>query len=272
FRRAAIIFGIGLAFGLIPKFDFAHVRIPGVLARIAVVYLIISLLYLKTSSKTRIWVCGGLLVGYYLLMTLVPVPGVGYPNLEPETNLGAWLDRLILTPDHLWKQSRTWDPEGLLSTLPAIGTGLLGIMVGDWVRRKDKPEADKVAWLFTAGFLSVLAGLVWDGFFPINKQLWTSSFVLFTAGLASMGLALCYWLIDVQGYKSITPPFVAFGRNAITAYVLSGLVPRIHSIPSSLFMPFLSPLNASLAAAITLVLLMLIPVWIMYKRNIIVKI
>lgn len=272
FRRAAIIFGIGLAFGLIPKFDFAHVRIPGVLARIAVVYLIISLLYLKTSSKTRIWICGGLLVGYYLLMTLVPVPGVGYSNLEPETNLGAWVDRLILTPDHLWKQSRTWDPEGLLSTLPAISTGLLGIMVGDWVRRKDKAEADKVAWLFTAGFLSVLAGLVWDGFFPINKQLWTSSFVLFTAGLASMGLALCYWLIDVQGYKSITPPFVAFGRNAITAYVLSGLVPRIHSIPSSLFMPFLSPLNASLAAAITLVLLMLIPVWILYKRNIILKI
>jgi predicted acyltransferase len=271
-RRAAIIFGIGLAFGLIPRFDFAHVRIPGVLPRIAMVYLIISLLYLKTSSRTRTWICAGLLVGYYIIMTVVPVPGVGYPNLEPATNLGAWIDRTILTPDHLWKQSRTWDPEGILSTLPAIGTGLLGIMTGDWVRRKDIPEADKIAWLFSAGFMSVLAGLIWDGFFPINKQLWTSSFVLFTAGLAAMALGLCYWLIDVKGYKRITPPFVAFGRNAITAYVLSGLVPRIHAIPSSLFMPFLSPLNASLAAAITLVLLMLIPVWIMYKRNIIVKI
>jgi predicted acyltransferase len=274
FRRALIIFVIGLLFRLIPsRFDFAHVRILGVLQRIAIVFFIISLLYLKTSARTRIWICAALLIGYYLIMTLVPVPGVGYANLEPETNLGAWLDRTVMGEAHLWSQSKTWDPEGILGTLPAIGTGLLGIMVGDWIRRKDVAAADKVTWLFVAGFLSVILGLIWDGFFPINKALWTSSFVLFTAGLATMSLALCYWMIDVQGYQSFTPPFVAFGRNAITAYVLSGALPMIFGgIPSRWFMPFLSPLNASLAAAITLVLLMLIPVWVMYKRNVIVKI
>lgn len=278
FRRALIIFIIGMLFRLIPHFDFAHLRIPGVLPRIAMVYLVISLLYLKTGPKTRIWLCFGFLIAYYLLMTVVPVPGTGVASLEPETNLGAWLDRTLLGEDHLWKQARTWDPEGILSTLPAFSTGLLGIMTGDWIRRKDKQDAEKVVWMFVAGFLSVIAGLIWDGFFPINKSLWTSSFVLYTAGLASMGLALSYWLIDVQGYKSWTPVFVAFGRNAITAYVLSGAIPQMFpkifggGVLYSLYAPFLSPLNASLAAAITLVLLMLIPVWIMYKRNIIVKI
>ena len=272
-RRALIIFLLGMALNLIGRFEFNTLRIPGVLTRIALVFLVISLIYIKTTPATRVWLCFSFLVIYYLLMTVVPVPGFGPANLEPATNLGAWLDRTLLTENHLWRTSRTWDPEGILSTLPALSTGLLGIMTGDWLRRKDKPEAEKVAWLFAAGFLSVIAGLIWDGFFPINKALWTSSFVLFTGGLAAMSLALCYWLIDVQGYKGITPPFVAFGRNAITAYVLSGIIPRfLHGAHAALFVPYLSPLNASLAAAIFLVLLILIPIWIMYKRNIIVKI
>jgi predicted acyltransferase len=276
FRRAAIIFAIGLAFRLIPSFDFYNLRILGVLQRIAIVFLIISLLYIKTGPTTRIWLCFSFLVIYWLLMMVVPVPGVGPANLEPGTNLAAWLDRTIMGERHLWKQARTWDPEGILSTLPAISTGLLGIMTGDWIRRKDREDAEKVSWLFTAGFLSVLAGLVWDGFFPINKSLWTSSFVLYTGGLAAMGLALSYWLIDVQKYQRFTPPFVAFGRNAITAYVLSGVIPMIFKgMSGGMFRGYsgiFSPLNASLAAAITLVLLLFIPVWIMYKRNIIVKI
>jgi predicted acyltransferase len=273
FRRALIIFTIGLLFRLIPKFDFYNVRIPGVLQRIAVVFLIASILYIKTSAKTRIWLCFSFLVIYYVLMTLAPVPGIGPANLEPETNLAAWLDRTLLGERHLWAQAKTWDPEGILSTLPAISTALLGIMTGDWIRRKDKPEADKVVWLFVYGFLAVIAGLVWDGFFPINKSLWNSSFVLFTGGLACMGLAFSYWIIDVQQHKWFTPPFVAFGRNAITAFVLSGAIPKMFGgVPASWFSPVLSPDNASLAAAITFVLLMFIPIWIMYKRNIIVKI
>ncbi|MCF6402658.1 DUF5009 domain-containing protein [Chitinophaga filiformis] len=276
FRRAAILFGIGLAFRLIPSFDFYNLRILGVLQRIAIVFLVISLLYLKTGTKARIWLCFSFLVIYWLLMTVVPVPGTGPANLEPGTNLAAWLDRTIMGERHLWKQARTWDPEGILSTLPAISTGLLGIMTGDWLRRKDKEDAEKVSWLFSAGFLAVLAGLVWDGVFPINKSLWTSSFVLYTGGLAAMGLALSYWFIDVQQYRRLTPPFVAFGRNAITAYVLSGAIPMIFKGMSggmfSGYSGLFSPFNASLAAAITLVLLLFIPVWIMYKRNIIVKI
>ncbi|QHS60263.1 acyltransferase family protein [Chitinophaga agri] len=276
FRRAAILFAIGLAFRLIPSFDFYNLRILGVLQRIAIVFLIISLLYLKTGAKARIWVCLGLLVTYWVLMTMIPVPGYGPANLEPATNLAAWVDRTVLGERHLWKQARTWDPEGLLSTLPAIATGLLGIMTGDWLRRKDVADAEKVSWLFSAGFLAVIAGLIWDGCFPINKSLWTSSFVLYTGGLAAMGLALSYWLIDVKQYTRITPPFVAFGRNAITAYVLSGVVPMIFKgLSGGMFQGYssiFSPLNASLAAAITLVLLLFIPVWIMYKKNIIVKI
>lgn len=275
-RRAAIIFAIGLAFRLIPSFDLYNLRILGVLQRISIVFLVISLLYLKTGEKTRIWLCFAFLVTYWLLMTVVPVPDYGPPNLEPSTNLAGWLDRTVLGERHLWKQARTWDPEGILSTLPAISTGLLGIMAGDWLRRKDKEDAVKVAWLFSAGFLSILAGLIWDGCFPINKSLWTSSFVLYTGGLAAVGLALSYWLIDVQQYKRLTPPFVAFGRNAITAYVLSGAIPMIFKGMSgkmfNLYSGIFSPFNASLAAAVTLVLLMFIPVWIMYKRNIIVKI
>lgn len=275
-RRAAILFAIGLAFRLIPSFDFHNLRILGVLQRIAIVFLIISLLYLKTGDKARIWLCFSFLVIYWLLMTVIPVPGFGPANLEPGTNLAAWLDRTVLGERHLWKQSRTWDPEGLLSTLPAVSTGLLGIVAGDWLRRKDKGDAEKVAWMFSAGFLFVLAGLIWDGVFPINKSIWTSSFVLYTGGLAAIGLALSYWLIDVQHYQRFAPPFVAFGRNAITAYVLSGVVPMIcRGMQGAMFRFYsgvFSPLNASLAAAITLVLLMFIPVWIMYKRNIIVKI
>lgn len=276
FRRAAILFGIGLAFRLIPSFDFHNLRILGVLQRIAIVFLVISLLYLKTGAKTRIWLCFAFLIVYWLLMTVVPVPGYGPANLEPGTNLAAWLDRTVMGERHLWRQARTWDPEGILSTLPAVSTGLLGIMTGDWLRRKDKQDAEKVSWLFSAGFLSVLAGLIWDGFFPINKSLWTSSFVLYTGGLAAMGLALSYWFIDVQKYQRLTPPFVAFGRNAITAYVLSGAIPMMFKgMSGGMFREYsgiFSPFNASLAAAITLVLLMFIPVWIMYKRNIIVKI
>lgn len=232
-KRALILFGLGLFLNLFPKVftepmeAFQTVRIPGVLQRIAVVFFITAVIFIKTNPKTQLRLLIGILIAYWAMMTLIPVPGVGYANLEKETNLGAWLDRSILTEAHLWRSAKTWDPEGILSTLPAIATGLFGVLVGSWLKRKDREESVKISWMFSTGILAVILGLIWDLCFPINKALWTSSFVLYAGGLATIGLALCYWLIDVQGYKKGTKPFVVYGVNAITVFFLSGLIPRI---------------------------------------------
>jgi predicted acyltransferase len=287
-RRAIMIFGLGILLMLIPAFQFETMRIPGVLQRIAIVFLICAVLYIKANGKTIAWIFAILLLAYYLLMVLIPVPGIGYANLEPGTNLAAWLDRTVFTEAHVWTETKTWDPEGILSTLPAISTGLFGVMIGAWLKRKDRQQAEKVAWMFCAGIFSVLIALAWNVFFPINKSIWTSSFVLYTGGLATMGLALSYWIIDVQGYKSFTKPFVAFGANAITAYVISGIVPmlldyihvtfngnKISLLPYlylSFFTPNFSPVNASLAWALAYVIVFLIPVWIMYRKKIFIRI
>ena len=294
-KRALILFGLGLFLNLFPKVfidpieALSTVRIPGVLQRIAIVFFVTALIFIKTNQKTQIRLFFGILIAYWALMTLVPVPAIGYANLEKETNLGAWLDRTILTEAHLWKSAKTWDPEGILSTLPAVATGLFGVLIGTWLRRKDREESVKISWIFSIGILAVILGLIWDLCFPINKALWTSSFVLYAGGLATIGLALCYWLIDVQGYKKGTTPFVVYGVNAITVFFLSGLIPRILSmimvtmpdgtpVNSRIWMyetfytPYFTPINASLAGAVTFILIWLLILWIMFKKDIIVKV
>jgi predicted acyltransferase len=279
-RRSLILLAIGWGTSLFFHHDLSHLRFPGVLPRIAVVYFICTVLYLKTSEKTRDWLFAILLIGYYLVMSFIPVPGGGPANLEPATNIGAWVDRLVFTTDHLWRESHTWDPEGLLGTFPAIATGLFGIRLGSWLKRKDRDDSIKVSWLFTYGLLAVITGLLWNFFFPINKALWTSSFVLYTGGIATMGLALAYWLIDVQGYKRFTYFFVPFGANAITAFVLGNFIPyfigliRIGkaNIYQTFFAPWFSPVNASLASAIFSVLVVWVLMWILYKRRIFIKV
>ena len=294
-KRALILFGLGLFLNLFPKVftepmeAFQTVRIPGVLQRIAVVFFITAVIFIKTNPKTQLRLLIGILIAYWAMMTLIPVPGVGYANLEKETNLGAWLDRSILTEAHLWRSAKTWDPEGILSTLPAIGTGLFGVLVGTWLKRKDREESVKISWMFSIGILAVILGLIWDLCFPINKALWTSSFVLYAGGLATIGLALCYWLIDVQGYKKGTKPFVVYGVNAITVFFLSGLIPRILTMIKvnmpdgttvnsrewmyeTFFSPYFSPINASLAGAVTFILIWLGILWWMYNKKIIIKV
>lgn len=294
-KRALILFGLGLFLNLFPKVftepieAFSTVRIPGVLQRIAVVFFITAVIFIKTNPKTQLRLLISILIAYWAMMTLIPVPGVGYANLEKETNLGAWLDRTLLTEAHLWRSAKTWDPEGILSTLPAIATGLFGVLVGNWLKRKDREESVKISWMFSLGVLAVILGLIWDLCFPINKALWTSSFVLYAGGLATIGLALCYWLIDVQGYKKGTKPFVVYGVNAITVFFLSGLIPRILtmikvSMPDgtivnsrewmyeTFFSPYFSPINASLAGAITFILIWLGILWWMYHKKIIIKV
>lgn len=293
-KRASILFGLGLFLSLFPKVftapleAFQQVRIPGVLQRIAVVFLISAIIFLKNTEKNIFKILLAILAVYWALMTFIPVPGVGYANLEKETNLGAWLDRSILTEAHLWKSAKTWDPEGILSTLPAIATGLFGILVGVYLKRKDVDAATKISWLFCTGCAAVALGLLWDLQFPINKSLWTSSFVLYTGGLATMILSLCYWIIDVHQYNRFTKPFVVYGVNAITVFFLSGLIPRIFrmitvkgsngsdmNLQSWLYSGFsasFSPINASLAWAISFILFWLVILWVMYNKKIIIKV
>ncbi|QDW27477.1 DUF5009 domain-containing protein [Pedobacter sp. KBS0701] len=268
---------------------FQTVRLLGVLQRIGIVFIISSIIFIKVSNKTIFKTLIVILAAYWALMTFIPVPGVGYPNLEKEINLAAWIDRGILTEAHTWASSKTWDPEGILSTLPAIGTCLFGILVGIWMRRKDVDNPTKVAWLFTTGIAAVILGLLWDLQFPINKALWTSSYVLYAGGLASIGLALCYWIIDVQGYKKFTTPFVVYGVNAITVFFLAGLMPRVLNLIQltkpdgtktgllvrfyeTCYTPFFSPINASLVWAITYVFGFYVLLYFMYKKNIIIKV
>lgn len=282
--RTLILFGLGLFLSLFPGFDFTTVRIPGVLQRIAVVYMLAAFLFLRLTPRKLAFTAAGLLVFYYLSMTLVPVPGIGPANLDPGQNLAAWIDRSVLTTSHLWKTSGTWDPEGIWSTIPAVSTALAGVLCGVWLRKEDRP-GNKVAWMFTFAFGGILAGLAWDLFFPINKSLWTSSYVLYAGGWALGGLAMLYWLIDVKGYRRFTTPFVIYGINAITVFFVSGLVPRILTridvaggqnlrtwLYETIYAPWFSPVNASLAWAVSYVLGWYLILWIMYKRGIIIKV
>ncbi|WP_235969825.1 acyltransferase family protein [Pedobacter planticolens] len=296
-KRGLILFGLGLFLSIFPRnfqdFNFIesikHVRIPGVLQRIGVVFFICSVIFLKSSEKNIFRTIIIILLAYWALMMFLPVPGVGYANLEKETNLGAWLDRTILGEAHLWKSSITWDPEGILSTLPAIATGLFGVLVGVYLKRKDVEPASKIAWLFSVGCMCVIAGLLWDLEFPINKSLWTSSYVLYTGGLATIVLALSYWIIDVHNYNRFTKPFVVYGVNAITVFFVSGLTPRLLNMikikqpngdeigsltyfNQTFFTPHFSPINASLAYAIFVILFFYVILWIMYKKNVIIKV
>lgn len=287
FRRSIILFALGLIMAGFPYFDISAIRIPGVLQRIAVVYFISSFIFLKASYKTIIYLTGSFLLIYWGLMTLIPVPGVGYSNLEPTTNLAAWLDNLILS-GHLWSSTKVWDPEGILSTLPAIGTALLGILTG-YLLKSDKDQTTKTVWLFVYGTLLMAAGYIWDGWFPMNKSIWTSSYVVYAAGLALNFLAICYWFIDVKGYKKWAIPFQVYGLNAITVFFLSGIIAKsmyIIKVTSAageqltlktylfeiFFLSWLDPINASLLWPIMYITIWLGLMWILYAKKIFIKV
>lgn len=292
-KRTLILFALGLILSLFPRIvtdpigAFEVVRIPGVLQRIAVVFFITAILFLKFSEKSLLKIGVILLVAYWAIMNFIPVPGVGFANLEKETNMGAWLDRVLLTEAHLYQ--KTWDPEGILSTIPAIASCLFGVLVGCYLKRGSITDSEKVAWLSFYGFLTFILGLVWGLQFPINKYLWTSSYVLYTGGLATIFLGLMYWIIDCKGYKKYTKPFLVYGVNAITVYFLSGMLGRVMTlikvssadggqvnlkewIYQSVFASVFSPINASLAYAITYIVFWGAFVWIMYNRKIFIKV
>lgn len=289
-RRSLIIFALGLFLALFPRFNFANIRIPGVLQRIALVFLACSLLFINTNWKTQARVGAGLLIGYWLLMCFVPTPGLGKVLLEPGQNLAAWVDSLLI-PGRLWQG--TWDPEGLLSTLPAIATGITGMLTGHLLVSKLSQDR-KLIWLFSLGFLAFVVGSIWNWVFPINKNLWTSSYVLYTSGLAALTLAASIWFVDMKGYTKWTKVGIIFGANAITAYVLHGILNRFLFFPSAsadavngifykgiylktiffegLVSTGMEPKLASLLWALFYTFLVFIPVWVLYRRKIFIKI
>jgi predicted acyltransferase len=229
------------------------------------------------------WIVG-LLASYWLMITLIPVPGYGAGILEPLGSLAWYVDSHLLA-GHTWAGAPVpgFDPEGILSTIPAIATTLLGVLTGHWLRT-DRSREEKTAWMFVAGNFFLLLGAVLDMWMPINKGLWTSSYVVFMGGWALVCLAMFYWLIDVRGYTKWATPFVIYGMNAITVFVLSGLVAKSMGLIrwtqadgtvislqrylyTTLFAPLASPLNASLLWAICFITVMFGVVWFMWKRK-----
>jgi predicted acyltransferase len=276
-RRSATIFAIGLFLNGLPSFHLAAWRIPGVLQRIGVAYLAAALIALYSRTRARIaWVVV-LLAGYWALMRFVPVPGYGVPThdvalLSPNANLAAYLDRKLML-GHLWEGTR--DPEGVLSTLPAIATALCGVLTGEWLRSNRNPK-QKATGMLAAGVAGILAGETWGFWFPINKNLWTSSYVLFTAGCALLCLASCYWAVDVKLHRGWwTKPFLIFGSNAIAAYVISEVFGGTFGWKDQVFHHTLAlikpPGLASLLYSLAVVGLCFLPVWWMHRKRIFLK-
>jgi len=273
-----------------------HWRIMGVLQRIGIAYLCAALLTQGATLKQQVTRIVVLLYGYWFAMTLLPVPDTGTLGQlaigGPEHTLAAWLDRLVLDwgrfGNHLWVSSKTWDPEGILSTIPAIATAMLGNLTGQWIASK-RPLGERLNGLFAAGALGMMVGLMWNWSFPINKSIWTSSYVVFCAGMAALAIATIMWIVDVQNVKGWTKPFVIYGLNPMVAFVGSGVMARcIYSIFTvnyqgktipleagiyqTLFASWLEPVNASLAFAFTFVLFWFGVLYLLYRKNIVFKV
>ena len=253
----AFVLLIGLCFSGLT--DFEHVRIPGVLQRIAVVYLLVGLLHFYASLRIQMVVFAACLLGYWALMHFVDVPGIGAANLEVNKNLAAWLDNYLLE-GHLWASSKTWDPEGILSTLPAVATGLAGLFAGRYLNNSPGGHSPKASVLFAVGAMALVAGMVWGWYFPINKALWTSSYVLVAAGWDLLLLAVLQATIRSDKYWK---PVLIFGMNPMLVFFFSGIIPRVlgmikigeEGLTSWIYSQGIEPLfaektNASLAGAL----------------------
>lgn len=216
-RRTIILFALGLLINGFPTFNLATFRVMGVLQRIALCYLFASLVFLFLKPKWRNILTIAIPLAYWMLMTFVPVPGYGPGVLTENGSLAGYVDRLLLN-GHLY--THTWDPEGLLSTLPAVATALMGVLAGQHLMSNRKAKT-KTANLLFFGSVSLTIGSLWDFSFPTNKNLWTSSYVAFTGGIALILLATCFFIINAKVYPAWTKPFTILGLNAIFVYVLS---------------------------------------------------
>lgn len=278
--RALKLYALGIFLNLLPYFNFAELRYTGVLPRIAFVFLPCAFLYLNTSARQQAWTGALLLITYWLCMTLIPTPGTGKVMLEPGVNLAAWVD-LQLLPGKMWQG--TWDPEGILSTFPSIATGITGMLAGHLLI-SSRTSTIKVIYLMIAGLISCIAGYIWSLAFPVNENLWTSSFVLITSGMASLILGAAYYVVDIRGFKTGSTTGVIFGSNAITVYVLADILALIfyifpvqnERIINELVVQGLTAIGssaklASLIFAMIFVCINFIPALILFKRKIFIK-
>ena len=298
--RSLKIIGLGLFLAWFLRFTFTNLRLPGVLQRIGLCYLFAASLYHVCAVRGAAWsqqerdrfttrVAAGVaavaLLGYWAILVLVPGASGTPGDLTAEGNVGAVIDRALMQ-GHLWKPN--WDPEGLLSTVPALGTTLLGLLTGIWFRNAGSLAA-RARGLAVGGVAAAAVGLAWSFVLPLNKGLWTSSYALYTAGLGALLLAGCVWLVDIRGWRRLAYPFVVLGTNAITLFVLSGLiaktlayiqVPQADGTSIALksliyeggFVPFASPVNASLLFALANLVVLYGVLWVMYKRGVFLKV
>ncbi len=286
--RGLALFALGMFLNGFPdQYNLASWRVYGVLQRIAICYVISAILALWTDWRAWIIAAVGCLVGYWILMRFVPVPGFGVPThdiplLDPDRNIVAWLDRQLLA-GHLYEGTR--DPEGVLSNIPAVATSLLGMLTGQWLRSARSAKS-KALGMAVFGLIGVITGKILSLGFPINKKLWTSSYVIFTASLALLCLSLCYFIVDVKQWRGVwTKLFLVFGTNAIAAYVfaevVSHLLDHLHtsagvawqeSIYHRIFVPLANPANASLLYALCYVLVCWTAMWVLYRKGIFLKI
>ncbi|UCG86416.1 MAG: DUF5009 domain-containing protein [Gemmatimonadota bacterium] len=309
--RAVKIMLLGWFLWLWPTFDFEGMRYVGVLPRISIVFLVCALVFLNTSWKHQVWIASTILIAYWLLMALVPVPiddvvrdalatgqvkynaglleiepisqvsgGFIAANYEPGVNIGAWLDRLLV-PGHLWQV--TWDPEGLMSTFPAIVTGMIGMLIGRLILSIEDPHK-KLTWIFFIGFSMYLLGGAWGWFMPLNKNLWSSSYTLWTAGVCTMALAASILVVDILGHTRGTKLGIVYGANAITSYVMAGMLTVVFYSSifggvslNGLWMDGMTsvgfpPKLASFMYAVMYMLVIYIPAYILYRRKIFIKV
>ncbi len=295
-QRAAVLVLLGIVVNSFPLFELPHMRFYGVLQRIAVCYLVVGLFYLwDQRAWTKVAALAVSLVGYWVLVRWVPIPGVGLPGrdvpfMDMTQNLVSWIDRHVF-PYHLYLNApdhNVRDPEGLLSDLPAIGTALMGILAGLWLRTQ-KTIAEKTAGLAGAAIVSLALGYLWSLEFPLNKNMWTSSFVLVAGGYSLLLLTLCYWAVEQKGWrKGWTYVWIVFGSNAIGAYMFSELLPsalwNIHLVSNGkhetgityifahVFAHIPNPGWAAFSYSVTFTAVCFIPVWILYRKKIFLKV
>ena len=295
-RRAAILFLLGVVVNGFPFFEVAHLRIYGVLQRIAICYLLVGLFYLWDRRVwTKVAVLAAALIGYWVLVRWIPVPGAGLPVrdipfLDKDLNIVAWLDRHLM-PGHLyenWTTHNLRDPEGLLSDIPAVGTALIGLLAGLWLRGQRSLKG-KTLGLAAASLGCLASGYVWSIWFPLNKKMWTSSYVLMAAGFSLALLTVIYWMVEQRGWrKGWTWPWLVFGSNAIVAYMVSELLPsalwNIEFISSGRRTDAMGYLSqtvfahipdkgwAAFAFSVSFTAVCFIPVWLLYRKKIFVKV
>ncbi len=333
------IAGMNLAGYNVVPYNYGTLRIFGVLQRISVCYLVTSLIFLHTTWKQQVGIAIALLLGYWLIMTTIPVSGCEVTTVSDKAcNLAAYIDRMILTENHIWRAGKVYDPEGILSTIPAIVTTISGVLTGTWLGKSSPPyeggvaapavkgadgvvlsadeaanksEADlsrasetlalqskgspsdnrlnKVSGMFFFGTALLAIGLIWNSYFPLNKAMWTSSYVFATTGLALLVLGSCYWLIDIKGYSRWAWPFKVFGANALALFVFTGFFARMIAayrvtgpdgqlisvgrwVMLNIFLPIAQPIDASWMFAVSFILLWLFLMWLLYRKGIYIKV